>query len=124
MPVHYTALLATPAADPTLTPVNLADLTAKELAGLLVAPPPHVLVDCGGLLVPHPLGVCRFVAQLLLIRGRGTCIWLCNLHPGLRRYLCRLNLAALFHLNGHGAPTRAAITGRAPRRAALSPETR
>ena len=70
--------------------------------------------------MPHPLGVCRFVAQLLVIRGRGTCIWLCNVHPGLRRCLRQLNLAALFHLNGQGQPTAAASTGLVPRRATLS----
>ena len=111
MPVHYSALLSIPAADPTLTPVNLADLTAKQLACLLVAPP------------PHPLGVCRFVAQLLLVRGRGTCIWLCNVHPGLRRCLQQLGLAAVFHLNGQGKPTEAATTGLAPCRATLSYKT-
>ena len=43
--------------------------------------------------MPHPLGVGRFVAQLLLVRGRGACIWLCNVHPGLRRCLQQLGLA-------------------------------
>ncbi len=123
MPVHYSALLSIPAADPTLTPVNLADLTAKQLARLLVTPPPHLLIDCGGLLVPYPLGVCSFVAQLLLMRGRGACIWLCNVHPGLHRCLHQLKLAALFHLNGQGKPTEAAATGLASCRATLSYKT-
>ena len=100
MHAHYAALLSIPAADPTLTPVNLADLTAKQLACLLVAPPPHLLVDCGGLLMPHPLGVGRFVTQLLQLRRRGTCLWLCNVHPGLYCCLHQLELSALFHLSG------------------------
>ena len=99
MTVHYSALLSIPAADPTLTPVNLTDLTAKQLACLLVAPPSHLLVDCGGTLMPHPLGMCRFVALLLQMRLRGTCIWLCNVHPGMRRSLHQLDLDAVFHLN-------------------------
>ena len=85
---------------PALAPVNLAGLNARELAQLLVGPPLHLLVDCGGLLLPHPLGVCRFVAQLLLMRRRGTSIWLCNVHPGLQYCLGHLNLAAVFPLNG------------------------
>ena len=92
--------MAGPSADPALLPVNLADLTAKQLTCLLVAPPPHLLVDCGSLLLPHPLGVCRFVAQLLKMRQRGTCLWLCNVHPGLHRCLQQLELEAVFHLNG------------------------
>jgi len=120
MPVHYSALLSVPATDLTLTPVNLADLTAKQLACLLVAPPPHLMVDCGGLLMPHPLGVCRFVAQLLLVRGRGTCIWLCNVHPGLRRCLQQLGLAAVFHLNGQGKSSETAAIGPALCLATLS----
>ena len=79
--------------------MNLADLTAKQLACLLVAPPSQLLVDCGGQLLPHPLGVCRFVGQLLQMRLRGTCLWLCNVHPGLRRCLQQLELEAVFHLN-------------------------
>jgi hypothetical protein len=98
MSVSFPALLTKTAASATLTPVNLADLTAKQLAVLLVAPPPHLLVDCGGLLLPHPLGVCRFVAQLLHMRQRGTCLWLCNIHPALYRCLLRLELDVLFHL--------------------------
>ena len=124
MSVRYTVMPAPPAAAPALTPVNLANLTAKQLACLLVAPPPHLLVDCGGLLLPHPQGVCRFVAQLLLMRSRGTCIWLCNLHPGLHHCLRQLDLAALFHLSGQGEPTGAATTGWPPRRATLSLKAR
>ncbi len=78
----------------------MANITAKQLACLLVAPPPHLLVDCGALLLPHPLGVCRFVAQLLQMRQRGTCLWFCNVHPGLRRCLHQLELDGLFYLNG------------------------
>ena len=104
MQAHYSALLSVPAADPTLTPVNLADLTAKQLADLLVAPPAQLLIDCGGLLLPHPLGVCRFVAQLLQLRLRGTCLWLCNVHPKLRRCLHELQLSAVFCLNGETLP--------------------
>ena len=83
-----------------LTPVRLAGLTAKQLAVLLVAPPAHLLVDCGGLLLPHPLGVCRFVTQLLRISQRGTRLSLCNVHPGLFRCLQHLALEGLFLLNG------------------------
>lgn len=97
---HHTAPMAGPSAAPALPPVNLADITAKELACLLMAPPSQLLVDCGGRLMPHPLGVCRFVAQLLQMRRRGTSVWLCNVHPGLRRYLHQLELGALLHLPG------------------------
>lgn len=100
MRVHFLASLTETAETPALTPVRLAGLNAKQLAGLLVAPPRHLLVDCGGLLLPHPLGVCRFVAQLLQLRRRGTSIWLCNVHSGLHRCLGQLNLAAVFPLNG------------------------
>ena len=89
-----------PGATPALLPLNLSNLTAKQLTCLLLAPPPQLLVDCGGVLLPHPLGVCRFVAQLLQLRQRGTRLWLCNLHPGLRRCLHRLGLGSLFHLSG------------------------
>ena len=88
-----------PGAAPALPPVSLADLTAQQLACLLVAPPPRLLVDCGGHPVPHPLGVGRFVAQLLQMRQRGTRIWLCNVHPALLRCLHRLHLNAVFHLS-------------------------
>lgn len=83
------------AAAPALTPVNLARLSARQLARLLLGPPPQLLVDCGNLLMPHPLGVGRFVAQLLLLRQRGSRIWLCNVHPGLRRCLYQMKLGAL-----------------------------
>ena len=106
MPVSYFAPPSIPLSIPlfnppstsTLAPVNLADLTAKQVAGLLLAPPARLLIDCGSLLLPHPLGVCRFVAQLLVLQSRGTRIWLCNVHPGLRGCLRHLKLAALFHL--------------------------
>lgn len=98
-------------AAPALLPVNMVDLTAKQLAYLLVAPPSHLLVDCGGLLLPHPLGVCRFVAQLLQLHLRGTCIWLCNVHPKLRRCLYGLQLDTVFHLNGEAQPTGTAPAG-------------
>lgn len=90
--------MASPAA-PALTSVRLGALTAKQLAVLLVAPPPHLLVDCGGQLLPHPLGVCRFVTQLLQISQRGTLLWLCNVHPSLHRSLWRLKLDDFFHLD-------------------------
>ena len=97
-----------PALPPlNMTPVNLAHLTAKQLSYLLVAPAPELLVDCGAQLVPHPLGVCRFVAQLLQLRARGARLWLCNVHPGLLRYLHQLNLGAVFHLAGEVRPTAA-----------------
>lgn len=85
--------------SPALRPVNLADLTARQLACLLLAPPPDLLVDCGGLISPHRLGVCRFVTQLLQMRQRGSCIWLCNVHPVLQRCVHRLQLDALFPLH-------------------------
>ena len=65
---------------------------------------PQLLVDCGGLLVPHPLGVCRFVAQLLQLRLRGTGIWLCNVRPELHRYLHELRLCPVFHLGEPALP--------------------
>ena len=92
--------MARPVAAPAPRPVNLADLTDKQLMCLLVAPPSQLLIDCGRLLLPHPLGVCRFVAQLLQLRQRGTCIRLCNVHPGLRRCLQQLGLGAMLPLNG------------------------
>ena len=99
--------MARPVAAPAPLSVNLADLTAKQLMRLLVAPPSQLLIDCGRLLLPHPLGVCRFVAQLLQLHLRGGRIWLCNVHPGLRRYLHQLKLGALFHLTGQETPPRA-----------------
>ena len=100
MPVHFPASLTETAEAPALAPVSLAGLNARELAQLLVGPPLQLLVDCGGFLLPHPLGVCRFVAHLLLMRRRGTSIWLCNVHPGLHRCLRLLQLEAVFPLNG------------------------
>ena len=80
--------------------MNLAELNVKQLACLLAEPPPQLLVDCGGLPAPHPLGTCRFVSHLLQLRRRGACVRLCNVHPVLHRCLHQLNLGALFHLNG------------------------
>ncbi|GAC1375016.1 MAG: hypothetical protein NVSMB30_18620 [Hymenobacter sp.] len=100
MQVHSPASLTETAEAPALTPVNLAGLNAGQLARLLVAPPAQLLVDCGGLLLPHPLGVCRFVGQLLQIRQRGTSVWLCNVHPELHYCLGQLNLVAVFPLHG------------------------
>ena len=81
-----------------------------------LAPPPRLLVDCGGQLLPHPPDAGRFVAQLRL---RGACIWLCNVHPVLRRYLRQLKPGALFHLAGQETPTRAGV----PTAAACAPLT-
>ena len=97
---HFPAALTETAEAPALAPVNLVGLNARELAQLLVGPPPQLLVDCSRQLIPHPLGVCRFVAQLLQMRRRGTSIWLCNVHPGLQYCLGHLNLTAVFPLNG------------------------
>ena len=44
MSVSFPALLARPAA-PALIPVNLADLSAKQLDELLITPPAYLLVD-------------------------------------------------------------------------------
>lgn len=98
MSVSFPALLARPAA-PALIPVNLADLSAKQLDELLITPPAYLLVDCSGLLLPHPLGVCRFVTQLLQISQQGTRLWLCNVHAGLFRCLQHLEMEVVFHLN-------------------------
>jgi hypothetical protein len=89
---------ALPATSVVLTPVHLTGLTAKQLACLLLAPPVNLSVDCREQLVPHPQGVCRFVAQLLVIRSRGTCIQLCQVHPVLHRCLHLLALGPVFHL--------------------------
>ena len=86
-------------AAPALAPVNLTRLSARQLARLLLGPPAQLLVDCGSRLMPHPLGVGRFVALLLLLRQRGARIWLCNVHPGLRRCLRQLKLGALLPLS-------------------------
>ena len=104
MPALFPATLAEPGRVPALQPVRLVELTLKQL----VAPPPRLLVDCGGRRLPHPLGVCRFVTQLLQLRRRGARLGLCNVHPGLRRYLHQLNLGALFHLTGQETPPWAA----------------
>jgi hypothetical protein len=89
---------ALPATSVVLTPVHLAGLTAKQPAYLLLAPPVHLSVDCREQLVPHPQGVCRFVAQLLVIHSRGTCIQLCQVHPVLHHCLHGLALGSVFHL--------------------------
>lgn len=100
MQVYFPASLTGTAEAPALTPVNLASLNAQQLTKLLVGPPPLLLIDCGGQLIPHPLGVCRFVAQLLQLRLRGARVLLCNVHPGLRRCLYQLDLDAVLDLNG------------------------
>ena len=100
--------MASPGNAPMLRPINLADLTPTQLMRLLVTPPPQLLIDCGGLLLPHPLGVCCFVAQLLQLRRRGAGIWLCNVHSKLRRCLHELRLGTVFHLNGPALPAPAA----------------
>ncbi|WP_216726991.1 hypothetical protein [Hymenobacter siberiensis] len=89
---------ALPATTVAQKPLYLAGLTPKQLACLLLAPPAHLSVDCREQLVPHPQGVCRFVAQLLVIRSRGTCIQLCQVHPVLHRCLHLLALGPVFHL--------------------------
>ena len=105
MPTPFPATLAQPGSAPALRPVRLAQLTPKQLE----VPPPRLLVDCGGQLLPHPLGVCRFVALLLLLRLRGARIWLCNVHPVLCHYLHQLKLGALFHLTARETPARARV---------------
>lgn len=72
MQVYFPASLTETTKIPALTPMNLASLAAKHLTQLLVGPPPLLFVDCGGLLIPHPLGGCRFVAQLPQLRLRGA----------------------------------------------------
>ena len=104
MPAPFPTTLAKADRVPALRPVRLVELTPKQF----VAPPPQLLVDCGGRRLPHPLGVCRFVTQLLQLRRRGARLWLCNVHPGLRRYLHELKLGALFHLTGQETPPWAA----------------
>ena len=101
MPVSSPALLPGPtAAAAALTPVNVADLSDEQLTHLLSEPPAQLLVDCGWQAAPHPLGVCRFVAQLLQLRYRGISIRLCNVHPVLQRCLYHVKLSGLFHLSG------------------------
>ncbi|NVO30279.1 hypothetical protein [Hymenobacter lapidiphilus] len=90
--------MASPATAVPLAPVHLADLTAKQLAGLLAAPPAQLAVDCRWLPAPHPLGVGRFVSQLLALRSRGTRIHLAQVHPVLARCLHQLALSRVFHL--------------------------
>ena len=89
-----------PAAAAALVPLNVAALNATQLTDLLAEPPAHLLVDCRGQPALHPLGVCRFVAQLLQLRSRGISIWLCNVHPVLRRCLYHVKLGPLFHVGG------------------------
>lgn len=89
-----------PASAPVLRPVSLSDLTASPLASRLLAAPALLLIDCEGRLLPHPLGVCRFVAQLLQLHQRGASLWLSNVHPELRRSLHHLGLGAVLHLTG------------------------
>ena len=100
MQVPSSLSLSGPAAAAALAPVTVADLNATQLTHLLSEPPVQLLVDCGGQLAPHPLGVCRFVAQLLQLRSRGISIWLCNVHPVLRRCLYHVILGPLFHVSG------------------------
>ncbi|TFZ62673.1 hypothetical protein E4631_24720 [Hymenobacter sp. UV11] len=51
-----------PATTVALKPLCLADLTAKQRAGLPLTQPANLSVDCWGLLAPPPQGVCRSVA--------------------------------------------------------------
>lgn len=93
--------LAGPAAATALAPEQFGDLSAEQLAQLLITPPPpHLTIDCGGQCAPRPAGVCRFVSYLLLLRQRGTSIRLRNVHPVLQRCLFQLRLENLLHLNG------------------------
>jgi hypothetical protein len=95
------ASLAGPAVAAALLPEHLGGLNAEQQAQLLVMPPPpYLTVDCGGQSAPPPLGVCRFVSYLLLLRQRGTSIRLCNVHPVLYRCLLLLRLESVLHLNG------------------------
>ncbi|UOQ69362.1 hypothetical protein [Hymenobacter volaticus] len=95
---YFPVSLAGPGGAAALTPVNLAGLDAKQLASLLVEPPAQLLVDCGSLFAPHPLGIGHFVSLLLNMRRRRTDIWLCNVDPVLHECLHQLKLGALFHL--------------------------
>ena len=104
MPAPFPATRTKPGRVSALRPVRLVELTLKQF----VAPPPQLLVDCGGQQVPHPLGVGRFVTQQLQLRRRGARLWLYNVHPGLRRYLHQLKIEALFHLTGQETPPLAA----------------
>ncbi|GAB3637948.1 hypothetical protein GCM10027422_35380 [Hymenobacter arcticus] len=102
-----------PGEAPTLLPVRLPALTPRQLACLLAEPPPQLLVDCGEQLLPHPLGVCRFVTQLLHLHLRGTRIWLYQVHPKLRHYLHGLKLGTVFHLHELALPADAVLAGAA-----------
>ncbi|UOQ74113.1 hypothetical protein [Hymenobacter cellulosilyticus] len=91
---------AAPSAVPAVLPVNLAALTAEQLADLQLAPPAQLLIDCRWLPLPHPLGIGHFVTQLLQLQRPGTGVWLCNVHPVLSRCIHSLQLGTMFHLNG------------------------
>lgn len=90
--------MAGPAYAPALLPVSLSDLAAAPLTSQPLPAPAQLLIDCEGRLLPHSLGVCCFVAQLLQLHQRGAGLWLCNVHPELRRSLHYLGLDAMFHL--------------------------
>ena len=102
MLVHAPALLPETAPRPLLPlpPVSPAELNKTLLTGLLVASPARRLANCGGAIMPHPLGMGHFVSQLLQLRRRIGCIWLLNVHPVLRRCLHQSGVGALFHLSG------------------------
>ncbi|MDF7815250.1 hypothetical protein [Hymenobacter sp. YC55] len=97
---YFPASPADATAVAALLPVSLGKLTAQQLAQLLLEPSPQLLVDCGGLVAPHPLGVCHFATQLVLLRQKGVCVYLCNVHPVLRHCLHQLKLQYLFHSLG------------------------
>ena len=99
--------MASPSQVPLLRPINLTDLSPVQLTRLLVTPLPQLLIDCEGPLLPHPLGVCRYVSLLLQLRRLGTDIWLCNVRPELRRYLHELQLGPMFHFAEPALPTEA-----------------
>ena len=88
-----------PGATPARRHVHLADLTAKQLACLLAAPLPELCIDCDRQRIPHLLGVCHFVTQLLHLRRRGAGLWLHNVHPVLQHCLHQLGLDDVLHLN-------------------------
>ena len=99
MPVPSPDILPKKPILPPLAPVSLGKLHAQLRAGRLVVPPPQLVVDCAGIVIPHPLGVGHFVAQLLQLRQRGACIWLANVHPVLLGCLHQMGLGAVFHLS-------------------------
>ena len=107
MTASYSSGKSSPGPAPMLRPINLTDLTPTQLTRLLLTPLPQLLIDCGGQRLPHPLGVCRYVSQQL--RLRGTDVWLCNVHPELRRYLHKFRLSTAFHLRGRA--TAAVLNG-------------